>query len=77
MQIAFIAAILLYMLSSAAYFAYLFIQRDRLQQIGGLLLMVGFAGHRPRAGQQSSRNAFHDGLGRGRGLSGVESEISY
>ncbi|WP_054034009.1 c-type cytochrome biogenesis protein CcsB [Desulfatitalea tepidiphila] len=45
MQIAFIAAILLYMLSSAAYFAYLFIQRDRLQQIGGLLLMVGFACH--------------------------------
>ena len=42
MQIAFIVAILLYMLSAACYFAYLFLQRDRLQQVGGLLLIGGF-----------------------------------
>ena len=42
MQIAFIVAILLYMLSAACYFAYLFLQRDRLQQVGGVLLTGGF-----------------------------------
>ena len=43
MQLAFIAAILLYMLSAAHFFAYLFLQRDRLQQVGSLLLIAGFA----------------------------------
>jgi cytochrome c-type biogenesis protein CcsB len=42
MQILFVSAILLYMLSTAAYCAYLFLQRERLQQAGGALLIAGF-----------------------------------
>lgn len=42
MQIVFVVAILLLMLSSAAYFSYLFFQRDHLQQIGRALMVAGF-----------------------------------
>lgn len=45
MQIAFVAALLIYMLSAAAYCAYLFLQRNPLQQAGSLLLVTGFAVH--------------------------------
>lgn len=41
MQILFVLAVLFYMLSSAGYFAYLFIQRNFLQQIGCILLVSG------------------------------------
>jgi cytochrome c-type biogenesis protein CcsB len=41
MQILFVLAVFCYMLSSAGYFAYLFIQRDIMQQIGYILLWVG------------------------------------
>jgi cytochrome c-type biogenesis protein CcsB len=41
MQILFVLAVLCYMLSSAGYFAYLFIQRDPLQRIGCALLVAG------------------------------------
>jgi len=43
MQILFFLAVLCYMLSSAGYFAYLFIQRNQLQQIGCGLLLAGAA----------------------------------
>ena len=43
MQIVFVIAILLLMLSSAAYFSYLFFQRERLQQLGCALMSAGFA----------------------------------
>lgn len=43
MQILFVLAVLSYMLSSASYFAYLFIQRNPLQQIGCALLLSGAA----------------------------------
>ncbi len=43
MQILFFLAILCYMLSSASYFAYLFIQRNQLHQIGCALLLAGAA----------------------------------
>lgn len=42
MQLVFVLAILVYMLSSAAYFAYLFLQRNVMQRIGVVLLAVGF-----------------------------------
>jgi cytochrome c-type biogenesis protein CcsB len=45
MQIAFVAALLIYMLSAAAYFAYLFLQRNALQRLGEILLMAGFGAH--------------------------------
>ncbi len=41
MQILFVLAVLCYMLSSGGYFAYLFIQRNPLQQIGCGLLLTG------------------------------------
>ena len=41
MQILFVLAVLCYMLSSAGYFAYLFIQRDPLHRIGCGLLISG------------------------------------
>jgi cytochrome c-type biogenesis protein CcsB len=41
MEILFVLAVLCYMLSSAGYFAYLFIQRNALQQIGCALLLAG------------------------------------
>ncbi len=43
MEIVFIIATLLYMLSTASYFAYLFLQRNWLQKTGCWLLIVGFA----------------------------------
>ncbi len=43
MQIVFILAILLYMLSVGGYFAYLFLQREWLHQAGSALLITGFA----------------------------------
>jgi cytochrome c-type biogenesis protein CcsB len=42
MEILIIPTILFYMLSTAAYFAYLFLQKNYLQRIGYLLLMAGF-----------------------------------
>jgi cytochrome c-type biogenesis protein CcsB len=42
MQILFVLAILFYMLSSAVYFAYLFFQRNRLQQAACALMLAGF-----------------------------------
>jgi cytochrome c-type biogenesis protein CcsB len=45
MQIAFVLALLLYILSAAAYCAYLFLQRDVLQKLGGMLLLSGFGAH--------------------------------
>ncbi len=42
MQIIFVLAILCYMLSSGGYFAYLFIQRDTMQQLGLGMLLAGF-----------------------------------
>jgi cytochrome c-type biogenesis protein CcsB len=44
MQMVLFICILLYMLSAGAYFVYLFIQRNNLQQIGCILLALGFAG---------------------------------
>lgn len=41
MQILFVLAVLCYMLSSAGYFAYLFIQHNLMQQIGYILLLSG------------------------------------
>lgn len=43
MQYVFAASILLYILSAATYFAYLFLQRDLLQRIGCIMLIAGFA----------------------------------
>ncbi|RJQ84512.1 MAG: c-type cytochrome biogenesis protein CcsB [Desulfobacteraceae bacterium] len=43
MQIVVVLAILLYMLSAAAYCAYLFLQREFLQKAGHILLSLGFA----------------------------------
>ena len=42
MQIFFMLAVLLLMLSSGAYFSYLFFQRERLQQLGCIFLIAGF-----------------------------------
>ena len=44
MQMVLFICILLYMFSAGAYFVYLFIQRNNLQQIGCILLALGFAG---------------------------------
>jgi cytochrome c-type biogenesis protein CcsB len=43
MQIVVVAAILLYMLSAAAYCAYLFLQRDVLHKAGYIMIIGGFA----------------------------------
>lgn len=43
MQILFVLAILCYLLSTAGYFAYLFIQRDILQHAANMILITGFA----------------------------------
>jgi cytochrome c-type biogenesis protein CcsB len=45
MEILLISTILLYMLSSAAYGAYLFLQKDYLQRSGYFILMAGFIFH--------------------------------
>ena len=76
MQLVFVVAILLYMFSAAAYFAYLFLQRDAMQRAGCALLVIGFAvqtvsiawtlaatGH--MAGEQSARDLVRGGLGPG------------
>jgi cytochrome c-type biogenesis protein CcsB len=42
MQIVFVIAVLLLMLSSAAYFSYLFFQREPLHQTGCVLMVAGF-----------------------------------
>ena len=45
MEIVKIIFILLYMLSAAGYFAYLFLQKDYLQKTGFLILFAGFLFH--------------------------------
>lgn len=45
MEILFIATILFYMLSSASYGAYLFLQKDYLQRCGYFFLLAGFIFH--------------------------------
>jgi cytochrome c-type biogenesis protein CcsB len=45
MEIAIIIFILLYMLSAAGYFAYLFLQKDYLQKTGYFILLAGFFFH--------------------------------
>jgi cytochrome c-type biogenesis protein CcsB len=45
MEILIILTILFYMLSSAAYCAYLFLQKNVLQRSGYLILAAGFLGH--------------------------------
>ena len=45
MEILIIATILFYMLSSVAYLAYLFLQKNYLQQTGYWILMAGFICH--------------------------------
>ena len=45
MEILLVATILFYMLSSAAYGAYLFLQKDYLQRCGYFILMAGFILH--------------------------------
>ena len=45
MEILIILTTLFYMLSTAAYIAYLFLQKDRLQKTGYFILMAGFVCH--------------------------------
>ena len=45
MEIVTIFFILLYMLSAAGYFAYLFLQKDYLQRTGFFILLAGFLFH--------------------------------
>jgi len=45
MESIILVSIILYLLSSAGYFAYLFIQKDYLQRTGFFLLLVGFLFH--------------------------------
>jgi cytochrome c-type biogenesis protein CcsB len=45
MEILIVITILLYMLSTVAYFAYLFIQKDFAQRIGYYLILAGFVCH--------------------------------
>jgi cytochrome c-type biogenesis protein CcsB len=45
MTIALFITILFYMLSAAAYLAYLFLQKDFLQKVGYILMFVGFLLH--------------------------------
>ena len=40
-----LVSIILYLLSSVSYFAYLFLQKDYLQRTGFFLLLIGFAFH--------------------------------
>jgi hypothetical protein len=42
MEILIIFAILFYMVSTVAYFAFLFLQRNYAQRIGYFLIMAGF-----------------------------------
>lgn len=51
MPIIFIAATLLYMLSAAGYFAYLFLQRNWIQKVGYGLLIAGFVAQTVVLGQ--------------------------
>jgi cytochrome c-type biogenesis protein CcsB len=45
MDVATLVAIAFYMLSTAGYIAYFFLQKNRLQQIGLALLLAGFLSH--------------------------------
>ena len=45
MEILFVAVIFFYILSSAAYFAHLFLQKEILNRSGTLLLIIGFICH--------------------------------
>ena len=45
MEILIILTILAYMLSTASYFAYLFLQKNNLQRIGHFILAVGILFH--------------------------------
>jgi len=45
MEILIIITILFYMLSTVAYFAFLFLQKDNAQRIGYYLILAGFACH--------------------------------
>ena len=45
MEILIIITILFYTLSTAAYFAFLFLQKNYAQRIGHFLLLAGFLGH--------------------------------
>lgn len=45
MEFVFIATLLLYLLSSAGYLAYLFLQKDMMQRVAGILLLSGFICH--------------------------------
>jgi ABC-type transport system involved in cytochrome c biogenesis permease subunit len=45
MEILIIVTILAYMLSTAAYFAYLFLQKNNLQRIGYFILTAGILLH--------------------------------
>ena len=45
MEIVTIIFILLYMLSTAGYFTYLFLQKDYLQKTGSIILLAGFLLH--------------------------------
>ena len=45
MEVLVIITVLLYMLSAAAYFAYLFFQKNFLHQAGYVLMIAGFIGH--------------------------------
>jgi cytochrome c-type biogenesis protein CcsB len=45
MESIIIVSVLLYLLSSVGYFAYLFIQKDYLQRTGFFLLLIGFLFH--------------------------------
>ena len=45
MEILIILSILAYMLSTAAYFAYLFLQKNNLQRIGYFILLAGILFH--------------------------------
>ncbi len=45
MNVVFIATLLFYMLSSAGYLSYLFLQKDFLQKAASLLLLSGFVCH--------------------------------
>ncbi len=45
MEVIVIITVLFYMLSAAAYFAYLFYQKDYLHRYGYFLMLAGFIGH--------------------------------
>jgi len=66
MEIVTIIFILLYMLSAAGYFAYLFLQKDYLQRAGFFILLAGFL--LPFPGSESSGNSYGGRMGYCRSL---------